>query len=191
MITKTRSLHWGDTPGPAQSRKVGQIQIQIQFRVLQPTPGARAVPLHHDRANITQLEEDAFWAWAIVETLRHTGIRIEELLELTQLSLRHYTPASTNTLVPLLHIVPSKTDTERLIPMSPELVTVLLAVQRRAKNGDAHLPALGALRPPREDPWAAATAPVRPPRRHPPRGHFPVRRPQPAQRHRRLGRPHR
>ena len=51
--------------------------------------------------------------------------------------------------------------------------------------------ALGALRPPREDPRAAATAPVRPPRRHPPRGHLPLRRPHPAQRHRRLGRPHR
>lgn len=96
--------------------------------------------LHGGRANITKLEEDAFWAWAIGETLRHTGTRIEELLELTQLSLRHYTPASTNTLVPLLHIVPSKTDAERLIPMSPELVTVLLAVQRRAKNGAAHVP---------------------------------------------------
>ena len=113
---------------------------QLWAEVVHIEPGARAIPLHRGRANITKLEEDAFWAWAIVETLRHTGIRIEELLELTQLSLRHYTPASTNTLVPLLHIVPSKTDAERLIPMSPELVTALLAVQRRAKNGDAHLP---------------------------------------------------
>lgn len=113
---------------------------QLWAEVLHIEPGARAVPLQAGRANITMLEEDAFWAWALVETLRHTGIRIEELLELTQLSLRHYTPASTNTLVPLLHIVPSKTDAERLIPMSPELVTVLLAVQRRAKNGAPHVP---------------------------------------------------
>jgi hypothetical protein len=70
-----------------------------------------------------------------VETLRHTGVRIEEMLEVTQLSLRHYTSQTSGTLVPLLHIVPSKTDVERLIPMSPELVTVLLAVQRRAKAG--------------------------------------------------------
>ncbi|TDO44031.1 hypothetical protein EV643_11754 [Kribbella sp. VKM Ac-2527] len=42
--------------------------------------------------------------------------------------------------VPLLHIVPSRPDAERLIPMSPELVTVLLAVQRRAKAGGAHVP---------------------------------------------------
>lgn len=51
-----------------------------------------------------------FCAWAVVDTLRHTGIRIEELLELTQLSLRHSTAESTGTLVPLLHIVPSKTE---------------------------------------------------------------------------------
>jgi hypothetical protein len=44
------------------------------------------------------------------------------LLELTQLSLRHYTAESTGPLVPLLHIVPSKTDAERLIPMSLALV---------------------------------------------------------------------
>ena len=80
------------------------------------------------RIDVTAVEEDGFWGWAVVETLRHTGVRIEELLELTQLSLRHYTAPTTGTLVPLLHIVPSKTDCERLIPMSPELVQVLLAV---------------------------------------------------------------
>ena len=108
---------------------------QLWAQVVQSEPGARPVPTEHGRVNITRLEDDGFWAWAIIETLRHTGVRIEELLELTQLSLRHYTPASTNTLVPLLHIVPSKTDTERLVPMSPDLVTALLAVQRRAKAG--------------------------------------------------------
>lgn len=86
--------------------------------------------------DVTALEADCFWAWALIETLRHTGARIEEVLELTQLSLRHYTPSTTRTLVPLLHITPSKADRERLIPMSPELVEVLLAVQRRAR-GDA------------------------------------------------------
>jgi integrase len=101
---------------------------QLWADVLHTEPNARPGTLQHGRANITKLEEDAFWAWAIVETLRHTGIRIEELLELSQLSLRHYTPPAT------------KTDAERLIPMSPELVTVLLALQRRAKNGAEHVP---------------------------------------------------
>jgi Phage integrase family len=89
---------------------------------------------------VTAVEEDGFWCWAVVETLRHTGIRIEELLELTQLSLRHYTASTTGTLVPLLHIVPSKTDCERLVPMTPELVQVLLAVLRRAKASYDHVP---------------------------------------------------
>ena len=75
-----------------------------------------------------------------METLRHTGIRIEELLSWTQLSLRHYTASTTATLVPLLHIVPSKTDCERLIPMTPELVAVLLEVLRRAKAGKDQVP---------------------------------------------------
>jgi integrase len=90
--------------------------------------------------DITAAESDGFWAWAVIETLRHTGIRVEELLELTQLSLRHYTAATTGTLVPLLHIVPSKNDLERLIPMTPELVTVLVAVQRRAKGTSDRIP---------------------------------------------------
>jgi hypothetical protein len=93
-----------------------------------------------ERIDVTAVEEEGFWCCAVVETLRHTGIRIEELLELTQLSLRHYTAPTTGTLVPLLHIVPSKTDCERLIPMSPELVQVLLAVLRRAKAGNDHVP---------------------------------------------------
>ncbi|AFM20303.1 site-specific recombinase XerD (plasmid) [Mycolicibacterium chubuense NBB4] len=92
------------------------------------------------RIDVTAVEEEGFWGWAVVETLRHTGIRIEELLELTQLSLRHYTAASTSTLVPLLHVVPSKTDCERLIPMTPELVQVLLEVLRRAKAGQDRVP---------------------------------------------------
>jgi hypothetical protein len=45
--------------------------------------------------DLTAAAADGFWAWAAIETLRHTGIRIEELLELTQLSLRHYTSTTT------------------------------------------------------------------------------------------------
>lgn len=38
----------------------------------------------------THREDESFWAWAIVETLRHTGIRLEELLEITHLALVSY-----------------------------------------------------------------------------------------------------
>ncbi len=90
--------------------------------------------------DVSGLESDSFWAWAVIETLRLTGCRIEELLELTQLSIRHYTPPASDTIVPLLHIAPSKIDVERLIPMSPEVVDVLVQVQRRAKGRAPRIP---------------------------------------------------
>ncbi|MEU6016162.1 hypothetical protein ABZ826_19505 [Streptomyces sp. NPDC047515] len=37
------------------------------------------------RINQSLVEDDAFWAWAVIETLRHTGVRAEELTELTHL----------------------------------------------------------------------------------------------------------
>ena len=40
--------------------------------------------------NVTTAEELAFWEWAAVEVLRHSGVRVEELLELTHLSVRQY-----------------------------------------------------------------------------------------------------
>ena len=36
------------------------------------------------RADITAFEADCFWGWAVAMTLKETGVRIEELLELTQ-----------------------------------------------------------------------------------------------------------
>jgi hypothetical protein len=111
----------------------------LRARIVTAAPDLPLIRVNrHGLIDITAAESDGFWAWAVIETLRHTGIRVEEMLELTQLSLRHYTAASTGTLVPLLHIVPSKTDIERLIPMTPDLVTVLVAVQRRAKDGSAN-----------------------------------------------------
>src|SRR5664280_2076179 len=42
------------------------------------------------RRNLTLEEHRAFWAWAAVEVLRHSGIRIEELTELAHSSLVQY-----------------------------------------------------------------------------------------------------
>jgi hypothetical protein len=56
-------------------------------------------------------EDAAFWDWAIIEVLRLTGIRIEELLELTQLSIRRYNRPNGETIA-LLVIAPSKSDRE-------------------------------------------------------------------------------
>jgi len=87
------------------------------------------------------LEEDqAFWAWAIVEVLRNTGIRVEELTELTHHSLVQYRLPGTGELVPLLQIAPSKTDIERLLVVSPELADVLSAVICRVRDASGAVP---------------------------------------------------
>jgi len=83
------------------------------------------------RRNLEMEEEDAFWAWAILETLRHSGIRLEELLELTHLSIQPYKVPATGETIPLLHLVASKTDTERLLVAGPELVHVLYRILSR------------------------------------------------------------
>lgn len=88
------------------------------------------------RRDLTSEEDRAFWTWAAVETLRHTGIRIEELTELSHHSLIQYTVPSTGELVPLLQIAPSKTDAERLLVISPELTDVLAAIITRIRQAD-------------------------------------------------------
>lgn len=84
--------------------------------------------------SVGRVEEDAFWAWAVIETLRHTGLRIEELLELTHLALVSHRLSTTGELVPLLQIVPSKTNEERLLLVTPELASVLASVISRLRN---------------------------------------------------------
>src|SRR5664280_2236251 len=87
------------------------------------------------------LEEDhAFWVWAAVEVLRSTGARIEELLELGHHALISYRLPTTGEVVPLLQIVPSKTDAERLLLVSPELADVLAAVLHRIRDAAGVVP---------------------------------------------------
>lgn len=88
------------------------------------------------RRDLTGEEDRAFWTWAAVEVLRHTGVRIEELTELCHHSLIQYTLPSTSELVPLLQIAPSKTDCERLLVVSPELADVLAAIVCRVRGHD-------------------------------------------------------
>ncbi len=93
-------------------------------------------PVAGRRRDLTGEEDRAFWTWAAVETLRHTGIRIEELIELSHHSLIQYTLPSTGETVPLLQIAPSKTDAERLLVISPELADVLAAIVCRVRGHD-------------------------------------------------------
>jgi integrase len=96
------------------------------------TPGGELSPGSFD---VVQDEEDAFWGLAIVEVLRHTGIRIEEMLELTQLDVHEYDhrdPAVGKVL--LLHVNPSKLDQERMVVIAPELAAVLASITRRIRH---------------------------------------------------------
>jgi site-specific recombinase XerD len=106
------------------------------------TPPLRAVCETTDKTlNLNDEEEDAFWTWAAVETLRHSGVRIEELLELSHVSIRQYQRAN-GEVIALLVIAPSKTDRERVIPMSAELFHVIAQIVRRQTRGGAVIPSI-------------------------------------------------
>jgi hypothetical protein len=109
-ITKTAEKVWADDPATGKRRDLG-----------------------HE-------EDHAFWAWAAVEVLRLTGCRIEELLEISHHSLIQYRLPTTGEIVPLLQIVPSKTDEERLLVVSPELADVLSTIIRRIREPDGTVP---------------------------------------------------
>ena len=92
------------------------------------------------RTDLTRQESEAFWAWAFTEVLRHTGIRFEELRELSHHSITQYRLPSTGELVPLLQIAPSKAGAERLLLVSPELADVLSAIVRRIRGRTGAIP---------------------------------------------------
>ncbi|MEV0070797.1 MULTISPECIES: site-specific integrase [unclassified Amycolatopsis] len=89
-----------------------------------------------DVVDVAAREDEFFWAWAAIETLRHTGVRVEELLELTQLAIVSYRLPDTGEVVPLLQIVPSKNNQERLLLVSPELASVLATIVTRLRVGN-------------------------------------------------------
>ncbi len=92
------------------------------------------------RRDLTYEEHEAFWAWAAVEVLRHSGIRIEELGELSHHCLVQYKLPSTGEVVPLLQVAPSKLDEERLLLISPELADVLSQIILRVRDSTGAVP---------------------------------------------------
>jgi Phage integrase family len=92
------------------------------------------------RRDLSFEEHRGFWTWAMVEVLRLTGIRIEELTELSHHSLIQYRLPATGELIPLLQIAPSKTDQERLLVVAPELADVLSAVICRIRGRAPDVP---------------------------------------------------
>jgi integrase len=128
-------------------------------RGMPPELACDVVCLETDKhLSVGRVEEDAFWTWAVIETLQHTGLRIEELLELTHLALVSHRLSTTGELVPLLQIVPSKTNEERLLLVTPELASVLASVISRLRNRYNGLVPLGA----RYDNYEATTGPLLP-----------------------------
>ena len=111
---------------------------------VEPRSGAGKVwahdPADRRRRDLVREEDHAFWAWAIVEVLRATGVRVEELRELSHHSLVQYRLPTTGEIVPLLQILPSKTDTERLLVVSPELADVLSVIILRVSDGTGVVP---------------------------------------------------
>lgn len=106
---------------------------------------------------LTHAEDDAFWAWAIIETLRHTGVRREELLEITHLALVSYRLPGTGEVVPLLQVLPSKVHEERLLLVTPELASVLASIVCRVRGDDGTVPLVT-----RYDPHERTTGPALP-----------------------------
>jgi hypothetical protein len=101
-------------------------------------------PADGARHNLTRDENRAFWAWAAVNVLRLTGVRVEELTELTHPSLVQYHRPGSDELVPLLHVAPSKTDAERLLVVSPKLADVLSAIICRVRDDGGAIPLVAA-----------------------------------------------
>lgn len=110
-----------------------------------------------ERINLSRNEDEAFWAWAIIETLHHSGIRIEELAELTHLAIVTYRVPETGESIPLMQIVPSKSNEERLLLVTPELASVLATIVSRLRGTDGQIPLVA-----RYDTHERTTGPILP-----------------------------
>jgi integrase len=143
LFRDVRYEHLRDSPAKGQFPQKGPRARRTTDSTPVPEP-PRKLRVRTDNGKVLEpevLEERAFWTWAVVEVLRLTGIRHEELLEISHLSIRQYRRSNGET-VGLLVITPSKTDRERVIPMSPELLHVMARLILRHVNELGHVPLL-------------------------------------------------
>lgn len=117
------------SPRAERTRRFGSAPLRVQLI------GAPDAPV----TNCHDLDDAAFWTWAVIEVLRLTGVRSEELLELTHLSIHRYTMPDGQPVL-LLQIAPSKRDRERVLPICPELSHVLAEIVARIRNRDGAVP---------------------------------------------------
>ncbi|MER5562123.1 site-specific integrase [Streptomyces sp. NPDC002506] len=140
-------------------RRIDRAEHRSQRRIhYRPTIVLAQDDATGEQFDLTRAEDEAFWAWAVIEPLRHTGIRFEELLKLTHMALVTYRLPDTGEIVPLLQIVPSKSNEERLLLVSPELASVLATIISRLRaDNDGAVPLVA-----RYDPHELVTGPVLP-----------------------------
>ncbi len=93
-------------------------QLLVRVSILaDPAKGGRGRPgliwaddASGRRRNLNFEEDNSFWGWALIEVLRHRGVRIEELTELDHRSFVAYTLQPTGEVIPLLLVTTSRTD---------------------------------------------------------------------------------
>jgi integrase len=134
----------GRTPPGESFTAAGQTLIRVVPARSAATKIWTQDPVTGERRDLGREEEYAFWAFAAVEVLRSTGVRIEELTELSHHSLVQYRLPTTGEVVPLLQIAPSKTDAERLLVVSPELADVLATIIGRVRDHTGAIPRVAA-----------------------------------------------
>lgn len=108
-----------------------------------PGVSMSAVPIRDlttdTRIHQARVAERAFWSWATVHVMHETGMHQEEVSELTATALFTY-ESSTGEKMLLLQVVPSKTDQERVLLVSPELAHVLARLRQRARGSEHQVP---------------------------------------------------
>ncbi len=119
-------------------------RVELRRRTINAPRGSGRVWVtggrYERRFDLTQHEDNCFWSWAVINTLNETGVRIEELVEITTHAFSIYRLPETREALPLLQIVPSKTDRERILLISPELAHVFALVKRRIAAVDGRVP---------------------------------------------------
>ena len=120
----------------SRGRKVSRGHVYVD----NPESGGTSDRPQDNRRNLSLEADRAFWTWALVEVLRHTGARIEEVLEITHRSFVSYRLPSTGEVIPMLQITPSKTDKERLLVIGPELAVAFAEIISHVRGDNEQLP---------------------------------------------------
>ncbi|MEU6409195.1 hypothetical protein [Microbispora sp. NPDC046933] len=129
-----------------------------------PQASVRLVPTDEGRVKLAVGRPEAAGESESLKSLRATVAAMlprvdlpELLLEITHLALASHRLPDTGEVVPLLQIVPSKSNEERLLLVTPELASVLAAVIHRIRDADGRVPPVA-----RYDPHERTTGPPLP-----------------------------